>query len=207
MKIRTPLLALLGALALGAAPAALAAAPAPVVHLMAKSEKDKRVEKHKRQHDRKERAHDDRRDIKAERRENRHERAEDLQERREDARDRRDDDRREDRLARLERYRSHMRVSQRERMNAYYRSEYRRGHCPPGFSRSANRCHSSHEAYGWRAGYRLPSRIVYYELPASLYSMIEPAPYGYRYIQIGGDILLIDLATLIVADSFSLNYY
>jgi hypothetical protein len=209
MTIRTPLLALLGALALGAAPAALAASPAPAVHLMAKSEKDKKVEKQERQQDRKHRAKEDRRDIKVERREDRHERAEDLQERREDAREHAEDrrDRREDRAAGLARYRSHARDIQRERMNVYYRDQYRRGYCPPGFSRSSHRCDSPRETYGWRSGYRLPSTIVYYDLPAPLYSMIEPAPYGYRYIQVGGDILLIDLATLIVVDSFALSYY
>jgi hypothetical protein len=167
--------------------------------------------KEERREDRKERAEDkaERAEDKAERREDRHERAEDLNKHREDRRERAEDrrDHQRDRVAELARYRSSSRETQRERMNVYYRDQYRQGRCPSGFYRSYNRCNSPAQSYGWRAGYRLPSTIVYYDLPGPLYSVIQPAPYGHRYIQVGGDILLIDLATLIVVDSFTLSYY
>lgn len=235
MKITTPLLALVGALAVASPNLALAAPSETGAHLVAKTEKEKkedaqrakrnkqerREDARERREDRQERREDarerveDRRDRAQniqERREDARERAEDRQERREDARERAEDrrDRVQDRQAALRHYRANVRERQRERFASYYRNAYARHSCPPGLRREYGGCYprgwNRNYRPAWRLGYALPTTVVYYDLPTSIYGggYIEPAPYGYRYVQVGNDILLIEIATRLIVDSFAI---
>lgn len=223
MKITTPLLALVGALAV-AAPQVAAAAPAhngQSAHLTAKTEKQKEQEAKERRN-RVEERKDNRRDARErveERKDNRRDARERVEERKDDRRDARErveerkDDRREARervddrrQVALREYRSNVRERQREKFVRYYRSAYDRNSCPPGLRREYGGCYPSgwNHRREWREGYALPSTVIYYDLPSSIYGYVEPAPYGYRYVQVGNDILLIDIATRLVVDAFAI---
>jgi hypothetical protein len=182
MKITTPLLALVGALAV-TAPQVAIASPSGAAHLTAKTEKEKRQD-----------------EIPAAKR--------NKQERREDHRERVDNrrDRVQDRQVALREYRAKVRDRQRDRLVRYYRNAYDRNSCPPGLRREYGGCYPRgwNHRREWREGYVLPSTVVYYDLPNSIYGYIDPAPHGYRYVQVGNDILLIDIATRLVVDAFAI---
>lgn len=209
MKITTPLLALVGALAL-TAPQVAAAAPAHdghAAHLTAKTEKQKEQQLKKKRQERRETKRE-RIEDRQERREDARERAEDRRERREDAQERAED-RRDAAFRRqvaLREYRANVRERQRDRLVRYYRNAYDRNSCPPGLRREYGGCypHGWNQRREWREGYALPSNVVYYDLPSSIYGYIDPAPYGYRYVQVGNDILLIDIATRLIVDAFAI---
>ena len=110
------------------------------------------------------------------------------------------------RRADLNDYRANLRERQRERLVRYYRNAYERHSCPPGLRREYGGCYPAgwDRRRDWSIGYALPASVVYYDLPVSIYDVIDPAPYGYRYVQVGNDVLLIDLTTHIVVDSFAI---
>jgi len=66
---------------------------------------------------------------------------------------------------------------------------------------------------GWRGpwrrpyeiGYVLPPSLVWGALPGDLYGQLPPAPYGYRYVVVGWDLLLIEEATGLVVDAILLD--
>jgi len=102
---------------------------------------------------------------------------------------------------------------QREIAREYYRDEYRHGRrerhqrdwdrgrgrgrgCPPGLAMRDDRC-----ARAWERGRRLPRDVEVRAVPRDLAVQIGPAPRGYRYAEVAGDILMIAVGTGIVVDA------
>ena len=103
---------------------------------------------------------------------------------------------------------------QREIARQYYRDEYRhdrrhgrherherdwdrgRGGCPPGLARHGHRCERA-----WHRGKRLARDVDVRPVPRNLAVRIGPAPRGYRYAEVAGDILMVAVGTGIVVDA------
>lgn len=95
----------------------------------------------------------------------------------------------------------------RRRVEDYYRNEYRSGRCPPGLDRKNNGCLPPGQAKrNWASGQHLPPDLAYHDVPRPLYDVLSPPPYGYRYVQVYGDVLLIEVATRLVIDLVTVNY-
>lgn len=91
---------------------------------------------------------------------------------------------------------------QRKIAREYYRHEYHRhGRCPPGLRKKHNRCTPPGHARHWRRGERLPANVVVQPVPRDLQVRIGPAPRGYRYVEVAGDILMIAVGTSMVVDA------
>ena len=91
---------------------------------------------------------------------------------------------------------------QREMARDYYRHEYHeRGRCPPGLAKKHNGCMPPGQARKWRRGEPLPRDVVYRPVPRDLEVRIGPAPRGYRYVEVAGDILMIAVGTSMVVDA------
>jgi Ni/Co efflux regulator RcnB len=76
----------------------------------------------------------------------------------------------------------------------YYRDIARAGSCPVGLTRQPEGClppDATPASKRWVLGRQLPRQVVFHKLPADLAPRLAPAPAGYRYIRVGGDVLLI----------------
>jgi Ni/Co efflux regulator RcnB len=83
----------------------------------------------------------------------------------------------------------------------YYQAELRGGKCPPGLGKKNNACLPPGQAKKCHVGHRLPSEIVYYELPAAVIVQLpRPSP-DHRYVRVASDILLIAVGTGMVIDA------
>jgi Ni/Co efflux regulator RcnB len=149
-------------------------------------------------------------DTRQDRRESRQERREDVRERREDARERVEDRRevREDRAERREDFaeRREDRAERREDFrdgrrwapnNHGYTQGYNRGYSPGYYANTVPRF--------YRGGYlpytyRQPSFYVNWRAYNGLYA----PPYGYQWVQVGNDFLLIALATGLIATAVTM---
>ena len=83
----------------------------------------------------------------------------------------------------------------------YYRDLARTGPCPVGLARKSDGCLTPDANTGgkkWVLGRQLPHQVVFHNLPADLAPRLAPAPAGYRYIRVGGDVLLISRGSGIV---------
>lgn len=91
---------------------------------------------------------------------------------------------------------------QREMAREYYRREYHeRGRCPPGLAKKHNGCMPPGQARKWRRGEPLPRNVAVRPVPRDLEVRIGPAPRGYRYVEVAGDILMIAVGTSMVVDA------
>jgi Ni/Co efflux regulator RcnB len=107
------------------------------------------------------------------------------------------DDRHEHHKQDRHHFSDHHRVVVRE----YYQAEFRGGNCPPGLRKKNNGCLPPGQAKKWHVGHRLPSDIVYYELPRAVVVQLPlPSP-GHRYVRVASDILLIAVGTSMVIDA------
>ena len=83
----------------------------------------------------------------------------------------------------------------------YYSNEFSSGHCPPGLAKKNNGCMPPGQAKKWQVGHRLPSDVVYYDLPSSVVVRLGTPPSGHRYVRVAADILLIAVGTSMVVDA------
>lgn len=74
--------------------------------------------------------------------------------------------------------------------NYMYRNYYR-----PGFP---------YAPHNFVIGQPLRPDVYFYEVPPQLLVQLQPAPYGYRYVRVDGDLLLISDLNRIVVDSVTL---
>ncbi len=95
----------------------------------------------------------------------------------------------------------HFSRSDRVVVREYYEPRFSRGHCPPGLAKKGNGCRPPGHAKQWRLGERLPSTVVYYELPRDVIVRLGPPPRGYRYVRVDNDILLLAIGTGLVLDA------
>ena len=90
----------------------------------------------------------------------------------------------------------------RDLARAYFVETRGRGKCPPGLAKKNNGCLPPGQAKKrYAVGRRLPARIVLEEPPPDLIVRIGPAPEGYRYAVVDGDLLKLAVGTLLVVDA------
>ncbi|MBI5279261.1 MAG: RcnB family protein [Burkholderiales bacterium] len=92
--------------------------------------------------------------------------------------------------------------SHRTVVRTYYTDHYSGGKaCPPGLAKKNNGCMPPGQARKYVVGQ--PLRVSYYAVPQPVLVTLPPAPVGYRYVTVNGDILLIAITTRIVVDALS----
>jgi len=92
--------------------------------------------------------------------------------------------------------------TQRDAARQYFVQAHGRGNCPPGLAKKQNGCLPPGQAKKrYVVGRPLPQGIVLVDLPAELSVRIGPAPAGYRYGILDGDLLKLAVGTLLVIDA------
>ena len=101
------------------------------------------------------------------------------------------------------------------REGAYFREEHRAAarryyvehyegpkvkKCPPGLAKKNNGCMPPGQARKWAVGQPLPRDVVVYQVPQPVLVQLPPAPVGYRYERVGGDIVLVRINGRVVVD-------
>ena len=90
----------------------------------------------------------------------------------------------------------------RQAVRTYWVDTYGRGNCPPGLAKKHNGCLPPGQAKKrYVVGQRLPARVVVERLPPVLVTRLGPAPRGYEYVMVDGDVLRLALGTRLVADA------
>jgi Ni/Co efflux regulator RcnB len=89
----------------------------------------------------------------------------------------------------------------RDSVRTYYTQHYGHGKgCPPGLAKKNNGCMPPGQAKKWAVGQPLPRDVRIYEVPRPVIVQLPPAPYGYRYVRVGNDIVLLSPQTSLVVD-------
>jgi len=86
----------------------------------------------------------------------------------------------------------------------YYGQQASQGFCPPGLAKKNNGCIPPGQAKKWAIGQPLPAGVAYFALPPALLGRLTPAPNGYAYVQVGSDVLLMGVATRIIASAVAI---
>lgn len=90
---------------------------------------------------------------------------------------------------------------QRSYARQYYSQTYGHGrNCPPGLAKKHNGCMPPGQARNWAVGRPLPRGVMVYSVASPVLRRLPPAPYGYRYVRIGGDIVLVQQQNNLVVD-------
>lgn len=88
----------------------------------------------------------------------------------------------------------------RDTVRGYYRVQVAAGTCPPGLVKRRNACHPPGDGKKvWTLGRPLPNGVAWSPLPAALLARLTPPPYGYEYVRLGSDVLVIARASRTVA--------
>lgn len=83
----------------------------------------------------------------------------------------------------------------------YYTEHYGHGRgCPPGLAKKNNGCMPPGQARRWDVGQPLPRGVAVYDVPRPMLVQLPPAPYGYHYSRVGGDIVLVRNQNNLVVD-------
>lgn len=89
---------------------------------------------------------------------------------------------------------------QREMVQGYFSTEYRRNRCPPGLAKKNNGCNPPGLVQQWQIGQPLNSNITTYDLTRRLTRQLGEAPSGYGYTRVDNNILMLELGTQLVVD-------
>ena len=90
---------------------------------------------------------------------------------------------------------------QRDSVRQYYTHTYSQGRrCPPGLVKKHNGCMPAGQATSWQVGQPVPRGVTAYAVPQPVTRLLPPAPYGYRYARIGGDIVLVQQQNNLIVD-------
>ena len=90
---------------------------------------------------------------------------------------------------------------QRTFVREYYGHNYSHGkRCPPGLVKKNNGCMPPGHARNWVVGQPVPRGVTVYAVPQPVIVQLRPAPYGYRYARIGGDIVLVQEQNNLIVD-------
>ena len=85
-------------------------------------------------------------------------------------------------------------------VHTYYRNEFAAGRCPPGLAKKNNGCMPPGQVNrAWVVGQPMAPEIVYYPLPRELYTQLTPPPYGYEYVRVDNNVLLINATSRLIA--------
>ena len=83
----------------------------------------------------------------------------------------------------------------------YYTTTYKDGkRCPPGLAKKNNGCLPPGQVRNWAVGQPVPTNVTVYSVAQPVIRMLPPAPAGYRYARIGGDIVLVQQQNNIIVD-------
>ena len=83
----------------------------------------------------------------------------------------------------------------------YYTTTYRDGkRCPPGLAKKNNGCLPPGQVRNWAVGQPVPANVTVYSVAQPVIRMLPPAPVGYRYARLGGDIVLVQQQNNIIVD-------
>ena len=90
---------------------------------------------------------------------------------------------------------------QRVVVREYYVQRYsNRKNCPPGLAKKNNGCTPPGLVRNWTVGQAVPAGVIVYAVPQPVIRQLPPAPYGYRYARIGGDIVLVQQQNNLIVD-------
>lgn len=90
---------------------------------------------------------------------------------------------------------------QRTYVREYYTINYGPGKkCPPGLAKKGNGCLPPGQVRTWVVGQQIPRNVTVYSVPQPVILQLPPAPYGYRYSRIGGDIVLVQQQNNLIVD-------
>lgn len=90
---------------------------------------------------------------------------------------------------------------QRTYVREYYTTNYGEGkRCPPGLAKKNNGCMPPGQARNWAIGQPVPRGVTVYTVAPPVIRMLPPAPYGYRYARLGGDVVLVQQQNNIIVD-------
>ena len=125
----------------------------------------------------------------------------------EDKREKREDkaEKREDKAEKRQRedikQGAYFNEQQRTFARQYYTTTYRDGkRCPPGLAKKNNGCLPPGQVRNWVVGQPVPTNVTVYSVAQPVIRMLPPAPVGYRYARLGGDIVLVQQQNNIVVD-------
>jgi hypothetical protein len=82
-------------------------------------------------------------------------------------------------------------------IQTYYKTATADGRCPPGLTRNGNSCLPPGQSRRWMLGQVLPSAVPAEPLPPDLSARLHPM-FGWHYVRVGGDILMVSDGTRIV---------
>ena len=83
----------------------------------------------------------------------------------------------------------------------YYTTNYGTAKkCPPGLAKKNNGCMPPGQVRNWVVGQPVPRGVTVYPVAQPVIRMLPPAPYGYRYARIGGDIVLVQQQNNVIVD-------
>jgi len=83
----------------------------------------------------------------------------------------------------------------------YYVQQYPKGRkCPPGLAKKNNGCMPPGLAKKYWVGQPLARTVYWYPVPQPVVQQLPQVPYGYRYVRVGNDILLLSPESAIVVD-------
>ena len=90
---------------------------------------------------------------------------------------------------------------QRAYARQYYSTTYKDGkRCPPGLAKKNNGCMPPGQVPDLVVGQPIPTNVKVYQVAQPVIRKLPPAPVGYRYERIGGDIVLVQQQNNIVVD-------
>jgi hypothetical protein len=84
----------------------------------------------------------------------------------------------------------------------YFVERHGRGNCPPGLAKKNNGCLPPGQAKRrYAVGQPLAQGIRSEPVPRDLELRIGPAPHGYTYVMLDGDLLKLAVGTMLVVDA------
>jgi hypothetical protein len=92
----------------------------------------------------------------------------------------------------------------RDGVRRYWIDTVGRGNCPPGLAKKHNGCLPPGQAKKrYVVGQRLPAGVVVQPLPPLLVTRLGPAPRGYEYAVVDGDVVKLAVGTRLVVDAIT----
>lgn len=83
----------------------------------------------------------------------------------------------------------------------YYTDNYGNGkRCPPGLAKKNNGCMPPGQVRNWAVGQPVPRGVTVYTVPQPVIRQLPTAPYGYRYVLLGGDVVLVQQQNNVIVD-------
>jgi len=90
----------------------------------------------------------------------------------------------------------------RDSVRTFWADTYGRGNCPPGLAKKNRLCLPPGQMKKrYVIGRPLASSVRYEPLPQVLVTRLGPAPSGYEYVMVDGDIVKLGIGTRLVADA------